>query len=264
MDFKENIVLPKGPVEGQRQFFSRTSVSVLGWAIYTFCPTSGDTTCMYVDFFSDIMNHDAVYVKDCINLLLPRLSQGHLSFWMDCGNHFRNYELLHFLLEVVAKERKQVIVNYFTEHHGKSPVDGHFSLLSRTLDQVSLSTHIDTIDVLISTLSLHFEKIKSAITLLTYTKRSTSQEIQVVDIKCGKTKVNITSNFFFAKVGQQLRCAQRFGEKSVLCTIKQRTKTNKRKETKKATELTMLRRKCVNIIGKTTLARLQKLSIKQK
>jgi hypothetical protein len=114
----------------------------------------------YVDYLSQILTHNALFVKDCLLDLTNRLkgAQNNLKifdFWFDCGNHFRNYELLNFLLRELKPiiNATSITVNFFCEHHGKSPVDSHFSLVSREYalakKQVSVNTLSDLKNLLI-------------------------------------------------------------------------------------------------------------------
>jgi len=152
-DFKQNLAVGGvGPVEVGNDYFSRTQVSCLGFAIYIggtgengkpFLP-------IYFDFLSYILSHNAVYVKDCIDILLSRIANivnyKKVHFWFDAGKHFRNAELCHHLVTCKALENIPFDVNYFAEHHGKSPVDAHFSQLSTLLKQAAQVQTINNID----------------------------------------------------------------------------------------------------------------------
>ena len=155
-DFKENMVVGGcGPIEKESSFYNRTQVTLFGAVVYahrkltisekiqssnkrnsTEKLTKKRATLdkaykvQYVDYLSQILTHNALFVKDCLLDLTNRLkgAQNNIKifdFWFDCGNHFRNYELLNFLLRELKPiiNATRITVNFFCEHHGKSPVD---------------------------------------------------------------------------------------------------------------------------------------------
>lgn len=101
-DFKENLVVGGvGPVEVGKDFFDRTQVSCLGFCLNY--KNGEKTETKYYDFLSHVLSHNALFVKECVIQLMETVKQllGDIhvvNFWFDCGNHFRNYELLSFLL----------------------------------------------------------------------------------------------------------------------------------------------------------------------
>ena len=168
MDFKENIKLGGGPIEIGNDFYTRQQCSVLGMAIVYREQVTKQPRLEYLDFFSDILSHDALFASDCINKVLhlflfqKLLGQSKITkvhFWNDTGRHFQCGELAHFLLtSVPIKFGVQVTWNFFGEHHGKSIIDGHFGLLSRIMKDIEKRQHIDTIGTLIGCLRERFDR----------------------------------------------------------------------------------------------------------
>ncbi|RMZ93166.1 hypothetical protein BpHYR1_015867 [Brachionus plicatilis] len=61
---------------------------------------------------------------------------------MDCGKHFRNCEVVGYLLKDLAKEKIHVNLNFFCEKHGKNQRDSTFSCISRFLNAESLKRRL--------------------------------------------------------------------------------------------------------------------------
>ena len=169
VDFKENIRLGGGPIECGKDFFTRQQCSVLGMAVVYWNQVTKQPSVEYIDFFSDILSHDALFVSNCISNVLDNfikrkyryLNLKKVHFWNDTGRHFQCGELAHYLLKVVPVEYDiQVTWNFFGEHHGKSIVDGHFGLLSRLMKQIENFDHIETVEGLISQLQQKERQIK--------------------------------------------------------------------------------------------------------
>ena len=82
---------------------------------------------------------------------------------MDCGPHFRCYEVMNDLLcERAQKHEVETIgVNFFAEHHGKSAVDSHFSHISRAVSQWIVTEHLTNIKKITS----DFEQSKTSVTV---------------------------------------------------------------------------------------------------
>ena len=98
MDFKENIKLGGGPIEIGNDFYTRQQCSVLGMAIVYRDQVTKQPRLEYLDFFSDILSHDALFASDCINKVLhlflfqKLLGQSKITkvhFWNDTGRHFQ-------------------------------------------------------------------------------------------------------------------------------------------------------------------------------
>ena len=63
---------------------------------------------------------------------------------------------------------KKVQVNFFVEHHGKSPVDSHFSLLSRTINRISKNRKIENITQLQEEITKEFLNYKTKSEFIIY------------------------------------------------------------------------------------------------
>ena len=69
MDFKENIKIGGGPIEITYDYYHKQYISVLGTCII-YKDENGNTKTKYIDFFSEILNHDSKYTSDCLYSLL--------------------------------------------------------------------------------------------------------------------------------------------------------------------------------------------------
>ena len=170
MDFKENIKLGGGPAEENQAFYSRQQCSVLGCAIVFYNPETRKRKTAYVDYFSDVLSHDGVFVEDCITHLVQNIKEicpqlkdiqiNRFNFWTDVGLHFRCKEVAHFLLvKVPATFQTSVNWDAFAECHGKSIVDGHFWLMSNWIKKIEKVKKIDSIQCLMTSLE---EKVNTA------------------------------------------------------------------------------------------------------
>lgn len=154
MDFKENFKIGGGPIETGQVFFQKIQVSDLGFAVY-YKGVDNNLHVKYFNFMSKILSHDSLFAIDCISQLLqqPFMQQfGEFCFWSDSGPHFRSAELLHFVADRLPTTYigKRFFLNYFTEYHGKSVVDGHFGLLSRWFYDGEATQDIKTLDDLMN------------------------------------------------------------------------------------------------------------------
>ena len=153
-DFKENIKVGEGPRETGRDFYGKSQRSVLGFVVYF--KQNGEIKQRFYHFVSEILSHDGLFVRDCINQLLDleffrRFNE--IFFWTDCGPHFRNFEVLnHTLFEVPCKFDVFTTHNYFGEKHGKGPCDSEFSVLTQWLSEITSHTRIQTTAALLTAL----------------------------------------------------------------------------------------------------------------
>ena len=174
MDFKENIKLGRGPIEIGNDFYCKKQCSVLGFAVVYKDQVTKQPCLEYIDFFSDILSHDALFVSGCIKKILNKFlfnnSMGQskirkVHFWNDTGRHFQCAELAHFLLNFVPFEfNVQVTSNFFGEHHGKSILDGHFGLLSRLIKDIEKEQYLGSIQNLIGSLKGRINEINRQVT----------------------------------------------------------------------------------------------------
>ncbi|CAG8507156.1 13046_t:CDS:2, partial [Dentiscutata heterogama] len=106
---KKNIRIGGDLVETENNFFEKTQVSVLGFAVYYHEPDRSLHT-QYFDYFSDVLSHDTLFVINCITKLLSHsfMSRFHEAcFWSDCEPHY----------------------------YGKNIIDSHFGVLSRCFSE---------------------------------------------------------------------------------------------------------------------------------
>jgi hypothetical protein len=152
LDYKQNIKLNIGPVEESRRFYNEAQRTVLGFLCQYKEQATGQLVNHYVDYLSPCLTHNAAFALQCMSdlvthFLLPR-GLHHLQVWSDCGPHFRCNEMLAGVtIELPSALRRSSIpltssYHYFAEKHGKSAVDGHFSLLSRWLREASAQRDI--------------------------------------------------------------------------------------------------------------------------
>ena len=81
-----------------------------------------------------------------------------------------------------------VSVNYFVEHHGKSPVDAHFGTISRTLNSITFVEDISTITQLQDKLQKRFDEFEGETKFIIYhgKKRSNISKIELRDQHSGR------------------------------------------------------------------------------
>jgi len=196
-DFKENFVVGGvGPVEVGKDFFLRTQVSCLGCVVYiggkdldgkSYPPQN-------YDFLSEILSHDARFVKECLSNLVEILKKKYLlkkvNFWFDNGRHFRNKELCsHLICEKTEIFDFDFTINYFAEHHGKSPVDAHFSVLTRLLKEESRATTINNIDDLKEIFN------RGHTSALIYDRVGDPEKIRKIEFKVNKKPIKFSDHY---------------------------------------------------------------------
>ena len=198
MDFKENIRLGGGPIETGNDFYTRQQCSVFGIGVVFYDQVIKQRRLEYIDFFSDILSHDALFVKDCLNKVLnfyinlrSQSTIKKVHFWNDTGRYFQCGELAHFLLKIVPFSfNVQVSWNFFGEHHGKNIIDGHFGLLSRTIRNIEKKSYIRTIQDLIGLLQEEFSEMNGVRTnrgikvfFRIYERKERAKYINILNIK---------------------------------------------------------------------------------
>ena len=102
---------------------------------------------------SEILSHDSLYVKDCIDILIKEKTPLYIkkiSFWPDNARHFRSGEILRHLYGLAQKGKEFVSLNFFTEYHGKSLVDGNFGILQKELNKGESKLYIKNLKDLLS------------------------------------------------------------------------------------------------------------------
>src|SRR5579871_5225062 len=138
MDFKENLKLGGSLNELNQDFYNRKNYSVLGICLI-YKDNNNKIKKEYKDFFSDVLSHDGLFIKECLHQLLSSTSFPkfeYLSIWTDNARHFHSKEIASCILsEIPQKYILQTKWNFFGEYHGKNFLDGHFGLLSRWIKE---------------------------------------------------------------------------------------------------------------------------------
>lgn len=204
IDFKENLKLGSAPVEVGQDFYEKTSVSCLGCAVHV---GKNDGACVthYYDILSYCLSHDGLYVQKAVDLVIPRVRElaggsesaiSDLSIWLDCGPHFRNYEVLHDFMITLPQTWSipTVRLNFFAEHHGKSIVDGHFGHVSRAVKQKSMQQRLVNIDDLVAAIKEYFTKNTVSAYVMDTPQRSIVQRLK---LKQGSKNVKISQVYCF-------------------------------------------------------------------
>jgi hypothetical protein len=152
LDFKQNFKIGGGPIETNQQFYSKKQISVLGFAIY-YKDENNIQQVRYIDFLSEILSHDSLFVINCIKKLFEMtfMSQfKQVCFWSDSGKHFRSAEYMYYILYRLSNFYQiQCFINFFAEYHGKNAVDGHFGILTHWFNEGESVQDILTINDLI-------------------------------------------------------------------------------------------------------------------
>jgi hypothetical protein len=160
LDYKENIKLNVGPEEASRLFYHHAQRTVLGFLLQYRDPNSHELCHHYVDFISSCLTHDATFALECLRQVITRfllpLRLTKLHVWCDRGPHFDCYEFLAGVTCTLPSEFPHLALStdfsFFAEKHGKSMVDGHFSLLSRWVKQAAAQQQLVSNDDLLSAL----------------------------------------------------------------------------------------------------------------
>ena len=160
MDYKENIKVNMAPDEASRVFYQQSQRTVLGFLLQYIDPVTRRLHNHYVDVISSSLTHDATFALECLQRVIDlhvvphSLHTAHV--WCDSGPHFRCSEFAAgvtcTLPALHRMHRLSTHLHYFAEKHGKSAVDGHFSLLSTWLKQAAAQQQILTTTQLIDAL----------------------------------------------------------------------------------------------------------------
>ena len=250
LDFKQNVTLNGGPVELSYQFFEKTQQTVLGFVVLTH-GDNGSVKKTYVNFVSSVLNHDALFVSDCMKKLvaLPEFSSVKtVSFWTDTGPHFRCGEFAHCVFDTLFSitSLTKVSWNLFLEKHGKNMCDSHFSSLSKWLESAELESHIETTDDLISAWKRQIEKdnfvlrkkgkVELDVKFLTITRSVRPKSKKVIKIPTIKSFYSFErskgDSFLLVKVFSKDSCVRKIDIHEISCT-EVRTGMNKLKRAKK-------------------------------
>ena len=96
---------------------------------------------------------------------------------------------------------KQIFLNYFTEHHGKSVVDGHFGVLTRWFSEAEATRYIHTIDDLISAFR---DKVQNNQNGRSFTEFDIYSRAQPRDQILRLTVDNFRAYMSFVRIGDKL------------------------------------------------------------
>ena len=104
MDFKENIIIGKGPNQTNQQFYQREPRTVFGIVLYY----RMDNTIQkhHVNVVSKVLNHDSKFVGEALSLVLEKKNSFFRQFnklvvWSDGGPHFCSNETVYHLFKSV-------------------------------------------------------------------------------------------------------------------------------------------------------------------
>ena len=98
-DYKQNVKIGTGPWQVSQEYYKQTQQSVFGCVVFSKDQDKKEREQVF-HFVSDVLSHDGLFACDCLKLLMNQsyLKQfNSISFWSDCGPHFRNGELVHDL-----------------------------------------------------------------------------------------------------------------------------------------------------------------------
>jgi hypothetical protein len=152
IDYKQNIYVNRGPVEIGKMFYERSQRSVLGMRL-DWCDKNNVQHKQYIDYISCNLNHDGLYATDCVKNLVETMLVPNeitkLNIWVDMAGHFIGKEMTATLLYTLSMQYNLACdVNRFIDHHGKSPVDAHFSHLTYWIKE------LESNNVIVSTTQL--------------------------------------------------------------------------------------------------------------
>ena len=94
MDFKQNFKIGGGPEETNKEYYRKKDVTLLGFIIYE--KNNGVRSKTHLNYVSKFLSHDSFFVKECLHDILKKFQlkkYKNISFWSDCGPHFRSSEL---------------------------------------------------------------------------------------------------------------------------------------------------------------------------
>jgi hypothetical protein len=229
LDFKQNLKIGGGPVEVNQQFYSKKQISILGFAIH-YKDEHNNQKIRYVDFLSEILSHDSLFVTECIKKLfrMPFMSQfKQVCFWSDSGKHFRSAEYMHYILcELQNQYQIQCFVNFFTEYHGKSAVDGHFGVLSHWFAEGESVQDIFTIHDLINVFQQRANQVNMQVIFDIYLNAEPRKRISrlVVDDFQSYMSFLMINNMVFASTLSILNNTHQFAKISHKITKKKKMK----------------------------------------
>ncbi|KAH7824682.1 uncharacterized protein MONOS_18616 [Monocercomonoides exilis] len=153
-DYKENWSLPIRKNQISRDFYNKVEVSQ--FCVIAYLKDENENKVKHIfNFFSNVLSHNFKFTIECLQQVLfnPIFEKKKVfRFMCDTGSHFRNSQLMHFLLSnnsSFAKD-KTISLSFFCEKHGKCECDGEFGHLSQCINnKLDNNTVIGNIDELI-------------------------------------------------------------------------------------------------------------------
>jgi hypothetical protein len=106
IDFKENLKLGGSPNELNQDFYNRKNCSVLGMCLI-YKDNNNKIKKEYKDFFSDVLSHDGLFIKEYLHQLLSSISFPkfeYLSIWTDNARHFHSKEIANCILSEIPQK----------------------------------------------------------------------------------------------------------------------------------------------------------------
>ena len=146
-DYKEKIPVGHKKNEQNWVFRNLRLANCLGVIMYF-----NDETFVF-DVVSNITNQTGLLSKCMINYVLhhpavtakcKQLGIIKIDNWFDCGGHFRNKSVLHYMFKDLPNSTdhdfQSIGYHNFTGKHGKSPVDAHFAFVSSAVDSLATTS----------------------------------------------------------------------------------------------------------------------------
>lgn len=209
-DFKENLKVNIDPVETSRHFYHRQQITCLGFVVVTRSGPGGHIVKRHFNFLSEVLSHDGKFVTECTlecirQLKLRNRVFNNISFWYDCARHFRSRETMRCLLQEVPKlvENCGITMHHFGEHHGKSPADQHFSVISNALKAESKKKGIYTIQDLQRVLEERFTRVDPSPSSYVHFVIITPKErelIEEVTLAIGNAPISMSAYHYVERV----------------------------------------------------------------
>src|SRR5579871_5816223 len=106
IDFKENLNIGGSPNELNQDFYNRKNCSVLEmYLIYK--DNNNKIKKEYKDFFSDVLSHDDLFIKEYLHQLLSSINFPkfeYLSIWIDNVRYFHSKEIASCILSEIPQK----------------------------------------------------------------------------------------------------------------------------------------------------------------
>ena len=141
-DYSSNVALSS--LRGDTaEFFRKKSLSLFG-AMVTKPRPSGGHSAFYVNVFSTTRSHTSRFAAAALKVALSTAMEhgampedpDRICLYADKARHFVSRELAYEALLRLAPRCDDVSLTYHACHHGKTPLDAHFSHLKRAVDAI--------------------------------------------------------------------------------------------------------------------------------